>query len=49
MFGLKEHSPTRLNILIGDWILGSPDRMKRPWQGKTEDLTTDDRPLHDQC
>lgn len=36
MFDLKEHSHTRYNILTGDWILVSPHRTKRPWQGKVE-------------
>ncbi|MDE3253743.1 MAG: UDP-glucose--hexose-1-phosphate uridylyltransferase [Bacteroidota bacterium] len=47
MFDLKEHSHTRLNILTGDWILVSPHRMKRPWQGKVEDLPKDIRPSYD--
>ncbi|MDE3182834.1 MAG: UDP-glucose--hexose-1-phosphate uridylyltransferase [Bacteroidota bacterium] len=47
MFNLKEHSHTRLNILTGDWILVSPHRMKRPWQGKVEDLPKDNRPSYD--
>lgn len=47
MFDLKEHSHTRKNILTGDWILVSPHRMKRPWQGKVEDLPADDRPQYD--
>lgn len=47
MFDLKGHSHTRLNILTGDWILVSPHRMKRPWQGKVEDTSTDDRPAYD--
>lgn len=47
MFDLKEHSHTRLNILTGEWILVSPHRMKRPWQGKVEDLSNDDRPSYD--
>jgi UDPglucose--hexose-1-phosphate uridylyltransferase len=47
MFDLKEHSHTRLNILTGDWILVSPHRMKRPWQGKVEELPKDDRPIYD--
>lgn len=47
MFDLKEHSHTRLNILTGDWILVSPHRMKRPWQGKVEDLPQDNRPAYD--
>jgi len=46
-FDLKEHSHTRLNILTGDWILVSPHRSKRPWQGKVEDLPKDDRPAYD--
>ncbi len=50
MFDLREHSHTRLNILTGDWILVSPHRMKRPWQGKVEELPKDDRPAYDpQC
>ncbi len=26
----------RFNILTGEWVLVSPHRNKRPWQGKTE-------------
>lgn len=47
MFNSKEHSHTRLNILTGDWILVSPHRMKRPWQGKVESLPADNRPSYD--
>lgn len=47
MFNSKEHSHTRLNILTGDWILVSPHRMKRPWQGKVEALPADNRPSYD--
>jgi UDPglucose--hexose-1-phosphate uridylyltransferase len=46
-FDLKEHSHTRQNILTGDWILVSPHRTKRPWQGKTETVPGDDRPSYD--
>ena len=47
MFDLKEHSHTRYNILTGDWILVSPHRTKRPWQGKVETLPQDNRPAYD--
>lgn len=47
MFNLKEHSHSRKNILTGEWILVSPHRMKRPWQGKVEDLPSGDRPVFD--
>ena len=47
MFDLKEHSHTRYNLLTGDWILVSPHRTKRPWQGKVETLPADDRPVYD--
>lgn len=47
MFDLKEHPHTRLNLLTGEWILVSPHRMKRPWQGKVEDLPKDNRPAYD--
>ncbi len=47
MFDLKEHSHTRLNLLTGEWILVSPHRMKRPWQGKTETVITEERPAYD--
>lgn len=47
MFNVKEHSHTRFNQLTGDWILVSPQRMKRPWQGKVESLPPDNRPAYD--
>ncbi len=33
---LGERPHRRFNILTGEWILVSPHRTKRPWQGKTE-------------
>ena len=39
MFDLKEHPHTRYNLLTGEWILVSPHRTKRPWQGKVESLS----------
>jgi UDPglucose--hexose-1-phosphate uridylyltransferase len=50
MFDLKEHSHTRLNILTGEWILVSPHRMKRPWQGKVESIPKlDSIPYDSKC
>ncbi|MCM4163372.1 MULTISPECIES: UDP-glucose--hexose-1-phosphate uridylyltransferase [unclassified Arenibacter] len=37
----------RLNILTGEWILVSPHRTKRPWQGKTEKSARTDLPAYD--
>jgi len=37
----------RLNILTREWVLVSPHRTKRPWQGKTEKLGMLKRPSHD--
>jgi UDPglucose--hexose-1-phosphate uridylyltransferase len=46
-FDFKNDPHTRLNILTGDWILVSPHRTKRPWQGKVEPVTAEDRPSYD--
>ncbi|MDX2303167.1 MAG: UDP-glucose--hexose-1-phosphate uridylyltransferase [Microscillaceae bacterium] len=49
-FSIREHSHRRLNILTGEWILVSPHRTKRPWQGKIEKPAQDNRPSYDpQC
>jgi len=37
----------RLNILTGEWVLVSPHRAKRPWQGQTEDVSAESRPSYD--
>jgi UDPglucose--hexose-1-phosphate uridylyltransferase len=46
-FQLSEHPHRRLNILTGEWVLVSPHRTKRPWQGKVEDLPAAKRPSYD--
>ncbi|MEL6832998.1 MAG: UDP-glucose--hexose-1-phosphate uridylyltransferase [Bacteroidota bacterium] len=35
-FSLTSSPHRRYNILTGEWVLVSPHRNKRPWQGKTE-------------
>jgi len=44
---LQDYSHKRFNILTGEWVLVSPHRAKRPWQGQNEEVFGDDRPSHD--
>ncbi|MCP4142065.1 MAG: UDP-glucose--hexose-1-phosphate uridylyltransferase [Chloroflexi bacterium] len=37
----------RYNALTGEWVLVSPHRTKRPWQGKQEDVFLGNRVVHD--
>ena len=46
-FDYKEHPHKRFNILTGEWVMVSPHRTKRPWQGKTESVSGDERPAYD--
>src|ERR1700744_4941732 len=43
----SEYPHRRLNLLNGDWVLVSPHRTKRPWQGKQEAIQASNRPAHD--
>ena len=44
---LSEHPHRRLNLLTGEWVLVSPHRTKRPWQGQVEKVTVAERPAYD--
>ncbi|MFN8454835.1 MAG: UDP-glucose--hexose-1-phosphate uridylyltransferase [Anaerolineae bacterium] len=46
-FDLTQEPHRRFNLLTGEWILVSPHRTQRPWQGQVETPPQDERPPYD--
>jgi UDPglucose--hexose-1-phosphate uridylyltransferase len=46
-FNFNDHPHRRLNPLTGQYVLVSPHRTKRPWQGQQEKLPPPDKPTYD--
>lgn len=46
-FDINEDPHRRHNPLISEWVLVSPHRSKRPWQGQNEKIVSDALPQYD--
>jgi UDPglucose--hexose-1-phosphate uridylyltransferase len=46
-FDINEDPHRRYNPLINEWVLVSPHRSKRPWQGQNEPISTIELPEYD--
>lgn len=47
-FDINEDPHRRYNPLINEWVLVSPHRAKRPWQGQNETVSTQKLPKYDE-
>ena len=45
---IRDQSHARRNLLTGEWMLVSPHRMQRPWQGQIESPDAGDEPAYDE-
>jgi UDPglucose--hexose-1-phosphate uridylyltransferase len=44
---MEDHPHRRFNPLTREWILVSPHRTKRPWQGQVEKSSREEKPVYD--
>ena len=46
-FNVSDHPHRRYNALTGEWLLVSPHRAKRPWNGQVEKAANEQKPTYD--